>query len=68
MVFSEISSTSDGIGAATGWDDDVLRTEAAVTYRWSREMQIRVGWQHTDFRTGPGASENLLALQLRTVF
>lgn len=67
MGFSEI--TPGGAGATpTGWDDDVLRYETALTYRWSREVHLRVDWQHNDFVTGDDPTVNLLAFQLRAVF
>ena len=68
MGFSEISSTNDGQGPATGWDDDVLQIETALAYRIAREMMIRVGWQHTRFLTGEEEAVNLAAVQLRAVF
>lgn len=68
MFFSDISAASDGSGAQAGWDDDVLRVESSLTYRMARELQIQLGWQHTDFLTGSEAAEDLLAIQLRAVF
>lgn len=68
LGFSEIPVTAvDGTGGR-GWDDDVLRLESALTYRWARELHARLGWQHTTFLTGPEESVDLLALQLRAVF
>jgi hypothetical protein len=67
-AYSEISSTNDGLGPSTGWDDDVLQVESALSYRIAREALIRVGWQHTRFLTGPEEPINLLAVQLKAVF
>lgn len=68
MFFGDISSASDGSGPQTGWDDDVLRVELSFTYRMARELQLQLGWQHTEFITGNDAAEDLLAVQLRAVF
>lgn len=67
LGFSEI--TPPGPDASpTGWDDDVARFETALTYRWSREVHLRLDWQHNDFVTGDDPSVDLLAFQLRAVF
>ena len=68
LTFSDVEPDPDTGGGPRGWDDDVLRIESAVTYRWARELHVRAGWQHTEFLTGPEEAENLLALQLRAVF
>ena len=65
LVFSEIEAPGGGM---TGWDDDVVRFESSITYRWAREVHLRVGWQHSRFLTGPDEPVDLLALQLRAVF
>jgi hypothetical protein len=65
MAFGEIETPT---GGRTGWDDDVLRVESALTYRLAREVHLRAGWQHTEFLTGADESEDLLALQLRAVY
>ncbi|MDX1566459.1 MAG: hypothetical protein R3223_01580 [Longimicrobiales bacterium] len=65
--FNEI--TPSGAGATpTGWDDDIARFETALTYRWSREVHVRLDWQHNEFLTGSDASMDLLAFQVRAVF
>lgn len=65
LFFSEIEAPA---GGSTGWDDDVLRLESTLTYRWAREVHVRVGWQHSRFLTGPDEPIDLLSLQLRAVF
>ncbi|MEX1181973.1 MAG: hypothetical protein WEF86_01975 [Gemmatimonadota bacterium] len=68
MIFSDIT-VEDGLQSiTTGWDDDVLRVESSLTYRWARELQVRVDWQHTRFLTGEEEPVDLLALQVRAVF
>jgi hypothetical protein len=67
LRFSEISDPASP-GTTTGWDDDVLRIESSLTYRWARELQIRGGWQHTRFLTGGESPVDLFALQIRAVF
>jgi hypothetical protein len=67
-AYSEISSTNDGLGAQTGWDDDVVQVESALSYRVAREVLFRIGWQHTRFTTGPEEPINLLAAQIKAVF
>lgn len=68
MSFSEIQVPDADPGVTTGWDDDVLRFEGAITHRVAREVHVRAGWQHTRFRTGGEEPVNLLAVQLRAVF
>ena len=68
MRFSEISSTNDGLGPLTGWDDDTYQIESALSYRLAREVILRANWQHTAFTTGPDEPVDLLALQLKAVF
>lgn len=68
MGFSDISSTNDGLGPRTGWDDDVFQVESPLSYRIAREVTLRGGWQHTAFMTGPEDPIDLLAVQLRVVF
>jgi hypothetical protein len=68
MKFSEISSTNDGLGPATGWDDDTFQVESALSFRLTREVIVRGDWQHTEFWTGPEDAIDLLALQVRAVF
>lgn len=65
LVFSEIR---DPAGGMTGWDDDVLRIESSLTYRWARELHLRAGWQHTRFLTGGESPQDLLAVQIQAVF
>jgi hypothetical protein len=65
LVFSEIEAPA---GGTTGWDDDVLRFESTLTYRWARELHLRAGWQHSLFLTGPDEPIDLFSLQLRAVF
>jgi hypothetical protein len=67
-AYNEISSTNDGRGPQTGWDDDVFQVESALSYRFAREVLFRVGWQHTRFTTGPEEPINLLAAQVKAVF
>jgi hypothetical protein len=67
-AYSEISSTNDQLGPRTGWDDDVLQVESAVSYRLAREVLFRLGWQHTRFQTGPEEPIDLLAAQIKAVF
>ena len=68
MRFGEISSTNDGLGARTGWDDDTLQIESALSYRLAREIIVRGNWQHTRFTTGPEQPIDLLGLQVKAVF
>lgn len=68
MKFSEISTTNDGAGPKTGWDDDTFQVESALSYRLAREVIVRGDWQHTAFWTGPEASIDLVALQVKAVF
>jgi hypothetical protein len=68
MTFGDITVDQDGETLTTGWDDDLLRVESSLTYRIARELQIRVGWQHTRFLTGGEDPENLLGVQMRAVF
>jgi hypothetical protein len=67
-AYSEISSTNDGLGAPTAWDDNVVQVESALSYRLAREVLLRIGWQHTRFTTGPEEPINLLAAQVKAVF
>lgn len=67
LGFNDITPSGPG-AIPTGWDDDVARYETALTYRWSREVHLRVDWQHNDFVTGSDPSVNLVAFQLRAVF
>lgn len=67
LAFNDVTPTAPG-AAPTGWDDDVARVETALTYRWSREVHLRLDWQHNDFVTGNDPSVDLLAFQLRAVF
>jgi hypothetical protein len=66
LTFSEIGVGETG--SRTGWDDDVLRVEAALTRRVAREVHVRVGWQRTEFLTGSEDAEDLLSFQLRAVY
>ena len=68
MKHGDISSTNDGLGPRTGWDDDVFQVESALSYRLAREALVRVGWQHTRFLTGSEEPTNLVAVQLKAVF
>jgi hypothetical protein len=68
MKFNEISSTNDGLGPKTGWDDDVFQVESAINYRLAREVILRANWQHTEFWTGADEPVDLLGLQLKAVF
>jgi hypothetical protein len=68
LTFSEVDPDGAGVAGPTGWDDDVLRFEGALTYRLAREVHVRLGWQHTEFLTGPEDPEDLLAVQLRAVY
>ena len=68
MRFSDISTTNDGLGPKTGWDDDTFQVESAISYRLAREVILRGDWQHTSFTTGADPAVNLLALQLKAVF
>lgn len=68
MRFSEISTTNDGQGPRTGWDDDTYQVESALSYRLAREVIVRANWQHTVFTTGSDEPVDLLALQLKAVF
>lgn len=68
MKHNDISSTNDGLGPPTGWDDDVFQVESALSYRLAREALVRVGWQHTRFLTGPEEPTDLVAVQLKVVF
>lgn len=68
MRFGEVSSTNDGRGAPTGWDDDTVQIESAVSYRLAREVILRADWQHTAFTTGADPNVDLLAVQLKAVF
>jgi hypothetical protein len=67
LVFSEVEVPGGG-GAATGWDDDVLRIESSLTYRIAREVQLRADWQHSRFLTGGEEPIDLVGIQLRAVF
>lgn len=68
LTFSDVDPGESAPGGARGWDDDVLRIESSLTYRWARELHVRAGWQRTTFLTGPEEPNDLLALQLRAVF
>ncbi len=53
-------------------------SEVEDPFRWAagcggvhlaaREVHVRVGWQHSEFLTGPDDPVDLFALQLRAVF
>jgi hypothetical protein len=66
MDFNDIAP-APGV-APTGWDDDVLRWEAALGWRVAREVIIKVDWQYTTYTTGVDPDLNLFAIQLSTVF
>jgi hypothetical protein len=68
MSFNEISATNDGLGPQTGWDDDTVQVESAITFRLTREVIVRGNWQHTSFTTGVDPDVDLLGLQLKAVF
>ncbi len=67
MTFSDLGPAATGTGNAEAWDDDVLRWEAALGYRFSREVLVRVDWQHTRF-AGTETPQNMLAAQVSAVF
>lgn len=64
LFFGDVS---DGEGAVGPWDDDVIRTEAAVGYRLTREVLLKLDWQRTATRD-EGFAEHLLSAQLSAVF
>ena len=68
MRFNKISTTNNGLGPESGWDDDVFQVESALSYRITRELMIRGDWQHTTFQTGTDKNVDLYGLQLRAVF
>ena len=68
MRVNEISTTNDGLGPKSGWDDDVFQIESALSYRLARELLVRANWQHTSFTTGDEDPVDLLALQVKAVF
>ncbi len=50
------------------WDDDLWRIESAVGYRLTREMLVKLDWQHTRFTTGARRRQDLLSIQLSASF
>jgi hypothetical protein len=45
LTFGTIQGTLDG-GLPTAWDAPVDRAESAITFRASRRVEVRAGWQH----------------------
>lgn len=64
LLFGDVTDTDGRTGA---WDDDLMRYEAAVGYRLTREMLLTVNWQRTATRN-PGFGQNLLSARLSAVF
>jgi hypothetical protein len=61
-------STIDVGGAQESWDDDLWRSELAVGYRLARESLVRLGWQRWHYTSGIDPDQDVLAVQLSTVF
>jgi hypothetical protein len=64
MTFAE----GESAGQTFRWDDSLWRSEVAVGYRPTREVLVKLDWQHTRFTTGSRNTQNILALQLSAMF
>jgi hypothetical protein len=66
MDFNDIAPATGA--PRTGWDDDVLRFEAAIGWRLAREVLVKLDWQRTTYTTGIDPDLDLFAIQLSAVF
>ncbi len=58
----------DGAGGCVRWGDDLGRVDAAIAYRFTTHIQLKVQYSFQHETTGPGDDNHLFAAQFTVRF